>query len=131
MRILSIETSCDETGVAVVDDGRRIVSNIVASQLVHQDTGGIVPEVAAREHLRALDAIAQTALREAGIELRGVDAVAATIGPGLVGCLLVGANYARGLALAAGLPFIGVNHLDGHGHADSLYGRDVAPARPH
>src|SRR5258706_12800878 len=120
MRILSIETSCDETGVAVVDDGRRIVSNIVASQLVHQDTGGIVPEVAAREHLRALDAIAQTALREAGIELRGVDAVAATIGPGLVGCLLVGANYARGLALAAGLPFIGLNHLPGHGYPNWL-----------
>ncbi len=121
MRILSIETSCDETGVAVVDDGRRIVSNVVASQLVHQDTGGIVPEVAAREHLRALDGIAQTALSDAGIELRGVDAIAATVGPGLVGCLLVGANYARGLALAAGLPFVGVNHLEGHVYANWLY----------
>ena len=100
MRILAIETSCDETGVAVVDDGRHIISNVVASQLVHQDTGGIVPEVAAREHLRSLDAITQTALREAGVELRGVDAVAATVGPGLIGCLLVGANYARGLALS-------------------------------
>lgn len=130
MRILAIETSCDETGVAVVDDGRRIISNVVASQLVHEDTGGIVPEVAAREHLRAVDAIAQTALRDAGIELREVDAVAATVGPGLVGCLLVGANYARGLALAAGLPFVGVNHLEGHVYANWLYEGDVAPAEP-
>ena len=121
MRILAIETSCDETGVAVVDDGRRIISNIVASQLAHQDTGGIVPEVAAREHLRVLDGITQQALNEAGVELRAVDAVAATVGPGLVGCLLVGANYGRGLALAAGLPFIGVNHLEGHVYANWLY----------
>ncbi len=133
MRILAIETSCDETGVAVVDDGRRIVSNVVASQLAHQDTGGIVPEVAAREHLRSLDAIAQTALREAGVELSGVDAVAATVGPGLVGCLLVGANYGRGLALAAGLPFVGVNHLEGHVYANWLYEPaqvDTPPSEP-
>jgi N6-L-threonylcarbamoyladenine synthase len=121
LRILAIETSCDETGVAVIDDGRRIVSNIVASQLAHVDTGGIVPEVAAREHLRALDGITQQALSAAGVELRAVDAVAATVGPGLVGCLLVGANYGRGLALAAGLPFIGVNHLEGHVYANWLY----------
>src|SRR5881296_1930708 len=121
MRILGIETSCDETAVAVVDDGRRIVSNIVASQLVHQDTGGIVPEVAAREHLRTLDAITEKALRDAGRELSEIDAVAATVGPGLIGCLLVGANYARGLALAAGLPFVGVNHLEGHVYANWLY----------
>jgi N6-L-threonylcarbamoyladenine synthase len=130
MRILAIETSCDETGAAVVDDGRRIVSNIVASQLVHQDTGGIVPEVAAREHLRALDGITQQALNEAGVELRAVDAVAATVGPGLVGCLLVGANYGRGLALAAGLPFIGVNHLEGHVYANWLYEGDAPAPEP-
>jgi len=111
VRILAIETSCDETGVAIVEDGRRIRSNIVASQLVHQDTGGIVPEVAAREHLRALDALTVKALADAGRELSEVDAVAATVGPGLLGCLLVGANYGRGLALSAGLPFVGVNHL--------------------
>ncbi len=130
MRILAIETSCDETGVAVVDDGRRIVSNIVASQLVHQDTGGIVPEVAAREHLRALDGITQQALNDAGAPLRAVDAVAATVGPGLVGCLLVGANYGRGLALAAGLPFIGVNHLEGHVYANWLYESDAPTPEP-
>jgi N6-L-threonylcarbamoyladenine synthase len=130
VRILAIETSCDETAVAVVDDGRRIVSNIVASQLVHQDTGGIVPEVAAREHLRALDGITQTALREADTALRDIDAVAATVGPGLVGCLLVGANYGRGLALAAGLPFVGVNHLEGHVYANWLYEGDDEPKEP-
>src|SRR3989454_8733189 len=130
MRILGIETSCDETAVAVVDDGRHIISNIVASQLAHQDTGGIVPEVAAREHLRTLDAITQTALRDAGVELSGIDAIAATVGPGLVGCLLVGANYARGLALAAGLPFVGVNHLEGHVYANWLYEGTVAPPEP-
>ncbi len=130
MRILAIETSCDETGVAVIDDGRRIISNIVASQLVHVDTGGIVPEVAAREHLRALDGITQQALNDAGVELRAIDAVAATVGPGLVGCLLVGANYGRGLALAAGLPFIGVNHLEGHVYANWLYEGDAPTPEP-
>ena len=120
MRILAIETSCDETGVAVVEDGRRIRANVIATQLAHQTTGGIVPEVAAREHLRSIDPITDTALRDAGITLRDVDAVAATVGPGLIGCLLVGANYGRGLALAAGLPFIGVNHLEGHVYANWL-----------
>jgi N6-L-threonylcarbamoyladenine synthase len=120
MRILAIETSCDETGVAVIEDGRRIRANVIATQLAHQATGGIVPEVAAREHLRAIDPITDTALRDAGIALREVDAVAATVGPGLIGCLLVGANYGRGLALAAGLPFIGVNHLEGHVYANWL-----------
>ncbi len=121
MRILAVETSCDETGVAVVEDGRRIRADVVASQAAHVRTGGIVPEVAAREHLRALDPVALQAIRDAGMELRHVDAIAATVGPGLVGCLLVGVNYARGLALAAGLPFIGVNHLEGHVYANWLY----------
>jgi N6-L-threonylcarbamoyladenine synthase len=121
MRILAIETSCDETGVAIVEDGRRIRANVVASQAAHERTGGIVPEVAAREHLRALDPIAQAALRDAGMELPDVDAVAATVGPGLIGALLVGASYARGLALAAGLPFVGVNHLEGHVYANWLH----------
>ena len=130
MRILGIETSCDETAVAVVEDGRRIRANVIGTQLVHQATGGIIPEVAAREHLRSIDPITDRALRDAGIELRAVDAVAATVGPGLVGCLLVGANYARGLALAAGLPFIGVNHLEGHVYANWLYETDDVPAEP-
>ena len=128
MRILAIETSCDETGVAVVEDGRRVRANVIGTQLAHQATGGIVPEVAAREHLRAIDPITDAALRDAGVTLREVDAVAATVGPGLIGCLLVGANYARGLALAAGLPFIGVNHLEGHVYANWLFEtEDVLP----
>ena len=130
MRILAIETSCDETGVAVVEDGRRIRANVIATQLAHQATGGIVPEVAAREHLRSIDPITDRALRDAGITLREVDAVAATVGPGLIGCLLVGANYARGLALAAGLPFIGVNHLEGHVYANWLYETEDIPPEP-
>src|SRR5439155_26071585 len=130
LRILAIETSCDETGVAIVEDGRRIRSNVVASQLVHQDTGGIVPEVAAREHLRVLDALTEKALRDAGRDLTEIDAVAATVGPGLIGCLLVGANYGRGLALAAGLPFVGVNHLEGHVYANWLYETEDIPPEP-
>lgn len=130
MRILSVETSCDETGVAVIEDGRRIVSNVVASQTVHEKTGGIVPEVAAREHLRQLDPVAQAALSRASMTLGDVDAVAATVGPGLIGALLVGANYARGLAFAAGKPFIGVNHLEGHVYANWLYDGDTAPPEP-
>jgi N6-L-threonylcarbamoyladenine synthase len=128
VRILGVETSCDETAVAVVEDGRRIRANVIGTQLAHQATGGIVPEVAAREHLRSIDPITDTALRDAGITLREVDAVAATVGPGLIGCLLVGANYARGLALAAGLPFIGVNHLEGHVYANWLL--ETEDARP-
>ena len=130
MRILAIETSCDETGVAVVEDGRRIRANVVATQLAHQATGGIIPEVAAREHLRSIDPITDKAMRDAGIELAAVDAIGATVGPGLVGCLLVGANYARGLALSAGLPFIGVNHLEGHVYANWLYDTEDVPAEP-
>ena len=130
MRILGIETSCDETAVAVVEDGRRIRANVIGTQLAHQATGGIVPEVAAREHLRSIDPITDTALRDAGIALREVDAIAATVGPGLIGCLLVGANYGRGLALAAGLPFIGVNHLEGHVYANWLFDTEDSPEEP-
>ena len=130
MRILAIETSCDETAVAVIEDGRRIRANVIATQLAHQATGGIIPEVAAREHLRSIDPITDKALRDAGVELGAVDAVAATVGPGLVGCLLVGANYGRGLALAAGLPFIGVNHLEGHVYANWLYDTEDIPPEP-
>ena len=111
MRILAVETSCDETAVAVVEDGRRIRANVVGTQLAHQSTGGIVPEVAAREHLRSIDPITDQALRDAGVTLRDIDTVAATVGPGLTGCLLVGANYARGLALALDVPAAGVSTL--------------------
>lgn len=128
--ILSVETSCDETGVAVIEDGRRIRSNVVASQTAHEKTGGIVPEVAAREHLRALDPIAREALTRASMDLHAIDAIAATVGPGLIGALLVGANYARGLAVASGKPFVGVNHLEGHVYANWLYEGDTPSPEP-
>ena len=102
----------------------------MASQTAHEATGGIVPEVAAREHLRVLDPLVERALSAAGLSLSEVDAVAATVGPGLMGCLLVGANYARGLALSAGLRFVGVNHLEGHVYANWLYETDPPPAEP-
>jgi N6-L-threonylcarbamoyladenine synthase len=130
VRILAIETSCDETGVAVVEDGRRILSNVVASQTAHERTGGIVPEVAAREHLRALDPAVREALGRAAMEIPEVDAVAGTVGPGLIGALLVGASYARGLALASAKRFIGVNHLEGHVYANWLYEGGTAPPEP-
>lgn len=115
MNILAIETSCDETAAAVVADGRRARSSIVASQqALHAATGGIVPEVAAREHLRALLPVVRRALEEAECSWDELDAVAATNGPGLPGALLVGFNGARGLAYARGLPLIPVDHIEGH-----------------
>ena len=115
MNILAIETSCDETAAAVVADGRRMRSSVVASQQdLHAATGGVVPEVAAREHLRALLPVVRQALDEAECSWDDLDAVAATAGPGLPGALLVGLNGARGLAYARGLPLIPVDHIEGH-----------------
>ncbi len=118
MKILGIETSCDETAAAVIEDGRRIVSNVVATQVdMHARYGGIVPEVASRQHMRAMLPVVDQALEDAGMELPELDAIAVTNGPGLAGALLVGVNTAKGLALARDLPFIGVNHLEGHVYA--------------
>ncbi len=114
-RILAIETSCDETAAAVVVDGRRALSNVVASQdELHAETGGVVPEVAARQHLRALVPVVRRALSDAECGWDALDAVAATAGPGLPGALVVGLNAARGLAYARGLPLIPVDHIEGH-----------------
>ena len=118
MNIIGIETSCDETAAAVIEDGRHIISNVVATQVdMHAQYGGIVPEIASREHMRTLLPVIDQALDGAGMELPDVDAVAVTYGPGLAGALLVGVNTAKGLALAHGLPFLGVNHLEGHVYA--------------
>jgi N6-L-threonylcarbamoyladenine synthase len=118
MHILGIETSCDETAAAVVDDGDRLLSNIVASQLAtHYRYGGVVPEIASREHLRAIVPVVRQALAEAGLTYRDLDAVAVTQGPGLVGSLLVGLTFAKGLTLSLGIPLIAVNHIEGHIHA--------------
>src|SRR5271167_478592 len=117
-RILGIESSCDETAAAVVADGREILSSVVASQVdIHRKYGGVVPELASREHLRNIVPVVREALERAGITLHDVDAIGATYGPGLVGALLVGMTYGKVLALSLGKPFIGVNHLEGHVHA--------------
>jgi N6-L-threonylcarbamoyladenine synthase len=116
--ILGIESSCDETAAAVVEDGVRILSSVVASQLdTHGKYGGVVPELASREHLRAVVPVVREALERAGAWFGDLAAVAATAGPGLVGSLLVGITYAKALCFARGLPLIAVNHIEGHIHA--------------
>jgi N6-L-threonylcarbamoyladenine synthase len=118
VRILGIESSCDETAAAVVVDGREILSSVVASQIdVHRKYGGVVPELASREHLRHIVPVVREALAQAGLELAQVDAIGVTQGPGLVGALLVGITYGKTLAQALGKPLVPVNHLEGHVHA--------------
>jgi len=120
-RILAIESSCDETGAAVVVGGRRIESNAVATQVaLHAATGGIVPEVAARQQLRWIVPTVESAMTEAGTTWGDLDAIAVTCGPGLIGSLLVGVNFAKALAVARDLPLIGVNHIEGHIYANWL-----------
>ncbi len=129
-RILAIETSCDETAAAVVEDGRRLRSNVVATQIeLHSRFGGVFPEVASRQHVLAIQPVIAQALAEAGIEHPGaLDAVAVTYGPGLAGSLLVGVNAAKGLSFAAGLPLIPVNHLEGHIYSNWIEVEGGAPA---
>ncbi|MGA8026872.1 MAG: tRNA (adenosine(37)-N6)-threonylcarbamoyltransferase complex transferase subunit TsaD [Bryobacteraceae bacterium] len=116
--ILGIESSCDETAAAVVEDGVRIRSSIVASQLdTHGKYGGVVPELASREHLRAIVPVVRQALEEAGVQLGDLSAIAVTAGPGLVGSLLVGLTYAKALCFARDIPLIAVNHVEGHIHS--------------
>lgn len=117
-RILGIESSCDETAAAVVSDGREILSSVVASQIdVHRKYGGVVPELASREHLRQIVPVVREALAQAGLQFNDLDAVGVTQGPGLVGALLVGITYAKTLAAALNKPLVPVNHLAGHVHA--------------
>lgn len=125
MLTLGIETSCDETSVAIVADGRHVLSNIISSQAIHSQYGGVVPEVASREHIKTIVPIYNQALAEAGVHLQQIDLIAATMGPGLVGPLLVGLTFAKGLAFAAELPFIGVNHMEGHLAANLLEHPDL------
>ena len=130
MLVLGIETSCDETAIAVVEDGRHIRSNVIASQVeLHAKYGGVVPEVASRRHLEAIVPALEEALARAEVGLGGLDAVAVTHGPGLAGALLVGVNFAKALSRTAGLPLIGVNHLEGHVYAAWL-DRDAPPQFP-
>jgi N6-L-threonylcarbamoyladenine synthase len=130
IRILGIETSCDETAASVVEDGRLILSSIVASQVdLHAQFGGIFPEVASRQHIKTIYPVIEQALHQAHMTLSDLDAIAVTRGPGLPGSLVVGMNTAKGLALARGLPIIGINHLEGHLYSAWLYKPDTNP--PH
>jgi N6-L-threonylcarbamoyladenine synthase len=125
--ILGIETSCDETAAAIVERGARTLSSVVASQIAtHARYGGVVPELASREHLRAIVPVVRAALAEASVTLADLDAIAVTSGPGLAGALLVGITYAKALAFANNLPLIAVNHLEGHIHAVLLQERESA-----
>ena len=115
MLVLGIESSCDETAAAITRDGKEILSSVISSQIdLHRPYGGVVPELASREHLNKIEPIVLEALKQADIELKDIDAVAVTQGPGLVGSLLVGVCYAKALAFALDKPFIGVNHIEGH-----------------
>lgn len=115
LKILAIETSCDETAAAIVENGRNILSNVIASQIsIHQEYGGVVPEIASRHHLDKIVPVVEKALNDAGLTFRQIDAVAVTSGPGLVGSLLVGVSYAKALAMALNKPLLGVHHWHGH-----------------
>ena len=128
VRILALETSCDETAAAVIENGRKILSNVVFSQIdLHELYGGVVPEIASRAHMEACDRVVDQALREAGMNLEEIDALAVTKGPGLVGALLTGVNCMKGLAFAAGKPLVGVNHIEGHVSANYLSHPELEP----
>ena len=121
MLILGIESSCDETAIAVVKNGKQVLSSQIASQtLLHEQWGGVIPEIAAREHLAALKFMYEEALRESSTDIKSIDAIAVTQGPGLVGCLLVGVSFAKGLALAVRKPLIPINHVHAHVHGALL-----------
>ena len=130
-RILGIESSCDETGAAVIENGRVLLSNVVASQIdIHTQYGGVFPEVASRQHIRTIYAIVDEALQRAHLGLNDIDAIAVTRGPGLPGSLVIGMNMAKGLAIASNLPLIGVNHLEGHVYSAWVYRQDTPNPPP-
>ncbi len=128
MKILAIESSCDETAASVVEDGRRVLSNVIASQVQeHKIYGGVVPEIASRRHAEAISAVTQKALSDAHCTLETIDAIAVTYAPGLIGALLVGVNYAKGLSYASKLPLIPVHHLRSHIAANYITHPDLKP----
>ena len=125
---LSIESSCDETAVAVLKNGREVLANIVSTQIeLHKKFGGVVPEVASRKHIENIDAVYQEALDTAGIKAEDIDHIAVTYGPGLVGALLVVLSYAKALAFTLGIPLVGVNHMQGHINANYIQHKDLKP----
>lgn len=125
---LGIESSCDETSVALTADGREVLSNVISSQIkVHQVFGGVVPEIASRHHLENINSVYEQAMTEAGVELAEVDAIGVTCGPGLVGALLIGLSTAKAMAYAAGKPLVGVHHIQGHISANYIENRELEP----
>lgn len=128
MKVLAVESSCDETSVAVVENGREVYSNIIASQIdTHKKFGGVVPEIASRQHVEAINTVLKEGLDQAGVKLSDIDIIAATKGPGLIGALLVGLSAGKALALATGKPFVGVNHIVGHVCANYISFKDLEP----
>jgi N6-L-threonylcarbamoyladenine synthase len=130
-RILGIESSCDETAAAIIENGRCLLSNVVASQIdIHAKYGGVFPEVASRQHIRTIYAVVDETLHQAHMTLENIDAIAVTRGPGLAGSLVIGMNTAKGLALAGNKPLIGVNHLEGHIYSSWVYQAQVETPPP-
>lgn len=128
MKILGIESSCDETATSVVEDGRKVLSNVVASQVEeHKLYGGVVPEIASRRHTEAISQITTQALDEAGVTMDDIDAIAVTAAPGLIGALLVGVNFAKGLSMATGIPLVPVHHLRSHVASNYICSPDLKP----
>lgn len=128
MKVLAVESSCDETSVAVVENGREVYSNVIASQIdTHKKFGGVVPEIASRQHVEAINTVLKEGLDQAGLKLDDIDIIAATKGPGLIGALLVGLSAGKALALATGKPFVGVNHIVGHVCANYISFKDLEP----
>ncbi len=128
MKVLAVESSCDETSVAVVEDGREVYSNVIASQIdTHKKFGGVVPEIASRQHVEAINTVLKEGIEEAGVKLDDIDIIAATKGPGLIGALLVGLSAGKALALSTGKPFVGVNHIVGHVCANYISFKDLEP----
>ena len=126
--VLGIESSCDETSVSVVKNGREVLSNVINSQIdIHKEYGGVVPEIASRCHTEVINQVAKQALKEANVSIKDIDVISCTYGPGLVGALLVGVSYAKGLAIANNKPLVGVNHLEGHIAANYLTYKDLKP----
>jgi len=127
-RILAIETSCDETAAAVVENGRQVLSNVISSQIeLHRLYGGVVPEIASRKHIEKINQVVQTALEQAGQKLTDMSAIAVTYGPGLVGPLLIGVSFAKALSFATGIPLVGVHHIEGHISANYIEHKELEP----
>ena len=126
--VLGIESSCDETSVAIVKNGREILSNVINTQIkIHENYGGVVPEIASRCHTEVINQVTKQALKEANMSIEDIDVICTTYGPGLVGALLVGVSYAKGLSFASGKPLLGVNHIEGHIAGNYITHKDLKP----